>query len=80
MYAFLFCNFLKLLSQEPGIYFCPLNFSNSLISPHTQYYPIIITRFELFPPALVDGLSLEFEGQQVSSSVQDSSQYSGRLQ
>ena len=36
-------------------------------------YPIITS-------ALADGLSLEFEWQQVSSSRQDSSQYSGRPQ
>ena len=35
---------------------------------------------ELFTSALADGLSLEFEWQQVSSSLQDSSQYSGRSQ
>ena len=40
----------------------------------------------LFPPlqfftsALADGFSLEFEWQQVSTSLQDSSQYSGRSQ
>ena len=36
------------------------------------------TPWEFFPPALDDGLSLEFEWQQVSSSLQDSSQYSDR--
>ena len=30
-----------------------------------------------FLPALADGFSLEFKWQQVSSSLQDSSQYSG---
>ena len=39
---------------------------------------IIIYPIEFFAPALADGLSLEFEWQQVSSSLQDSSQYSGR--
>ena len=34
---------------------------------------------EIFTPALADGLSLEFEWQQVSSSIQDSSQYSSLL-
>ena len=33
-----------------------------------------------FTSALADGLSLVFEWQQVSSSLQDSSQYSGRSQ
>ena len=40
---------------------------------------IIIYSLEFFTSALADGLSLKFEGQQVSSSLQDSSQYSGRL-
>ena len=42
---------------------------------------IIIITFlfsKFFKPALADGFSLEFEWQQVSSSLQDSSQYSGR--
>ena len=33
--------------------------------------------FEFFTQALTDGFSLEFELQQVPSSLQDSSQYSG---
>ena len=33
---------------------------------------------EFFPSVLADGFSLEFEWQQVSSSLQDSSQDSGR--
>ena len=41
---------------------------------------IIIHFLELFPSALVDSFSLESEWQQVSSSLQDSSQYSGRSQ
>ena len=36
------------------------------------------TPFEFFTSALADGLTLEFERQQVSSSLQGSSQYSGR--
>ena len=38
---------------------------------------IIIYSLWVFTSALVDGLSLKFEWQQVSSSLQDSSQYSG---
>ena len=38
---------------------------------------IIFLFWEFFTPALGDGFSLEFEWQQVSSSVQDSSQYPG---
>ena len=41
---------------------------------------IIIHSLELFISALADGFSLESEWQQVSSSLQDSSQYSGRSQ
>ena len=39
---------------------------------------IIIHSLELFTSALADGSSLESEWQQISSSLQDSSQYSGR--
>ena len=41
---------------------------------------IIIYSLEIFTSVLVDGLSLEFEWQQVSSSLQDFSQYSSRSQ
>ena len=41
---------------------------------------IILLLWEFFTPALADGFPLEFEWQQVSSSLQDSSQYSGRPQ
>ena len=41
---------------------------------------IIIYSLEFFTSALADGFSLEYEWQQVSSSLQDSSQYSGRSQ
>ena len=41
---------------------------------------IIIYSSEFFTSALADGLSLESEWLQVSSSLQDSSQYSGRFQ
>ena len=39
---------------------------------------LLLSPFEVFTSASTDGLSLEFERQQVSSSFQDSSQYSGR--
>ena len=35
---------------------------------------------EFFPPSLADGFPLESERQQVSSSLQDSSQYSSQSQ
>ena len=42
------------------------------------YYYYLLIRF--FPSALANGLSLEFEWQQVSLSLQDSCQYFGRSQ
>ena len=39
---------------------------------------IIINSFESFSQALADGFSRQFEWQQVSTSLQDSSQYSSR--
>ena len=39
---------------------------------------LLFTPLEFFTSVLADGFSLEFEWQQVSSSLQDSSQYSGR--
>ena len=41
---------------------------------------IIIYSLEFFTSALADGLSQDFQWQQVSSSLQDSSQYSERSQ
>ena len=47
---------------------------------HNLYITIIIYSLEFFTSALADGLSLKIERQQVSSTLQDSSQYSGRRQ
>ena len=41
---------------------------------------LLFTPWEFFSLALADDFSLEFKWQQVSSSLQDSSQYSGRSQ
>ena len=41
---------------------------------------IVIYSLEFFTSALIDGLSQEFEWEQVSLSLQDSSQYSDRPQ
>ena len=46
----------------------------------TLHCIIIITPWEFFTSALANGFSLEVEWQQVSSSLQDSSQNSGRSQ
>ena len=48
---------------------------NWKINPMTLFFVLF---WEFFTPASADGFSLEFEWQQVSSSLQDSSQYSGR--
>ena len=47
---------------------------------NSQLIMIIIILFEVSTPALADGFSQEFEWQQVSLSLQDSSQYSDRSQ
>ena len=54
----------------------------SLFEFFTRVYNniIIVYSLEFFTSALADGLSLEFEWQQVSSSLHDSTQYSGRSQ
>ena len=41
---------------------------------------LLFTPLEFFTSVLADGFSLEFEWQQFFSSLQDSSQYSGRSQ
>ena len=41
---------------------------------------LLFIPLEFFTIVLADGFSLEFEWQQVSSSLQDSPQYSGRSQ
>ena len=52
-----------------------------LVSLNYKYSLIItFTLSEFFTSTLADGVLLEFEWQQVSSSFQDSSQYSGRSQ
>ena len=50
-----------------------------MVSHHSTHYYYLLS-FEFFTSALVNGFSLEFEWQQVSSSLQDSSQYFGRSQ
>ena len=46
----------------------------------TYPFLLLFTPLEFFTSVLADGFSLEFEWQQVSSSLQDSSLYSGRSQ
>ena len=67
------------------IFSCSLAFSNSCLFLFSLIFSLwsagtvlLFTPLEFFTSVLADGLSLEFEWQQVSSSLQDSSQYSGR--
>ena len=55
-------------------------FANYLIYHNVINVVIIIYSLEFFTSVLADGLSLEFEWQQVSSSLQDYSQYSSHSQ
>ena len=75
--------FLWRLSDSESPQVC-INFSIPLQGRVTYYHIINIffffTPIEFFTLALANGFSLEFEWQQVSSSLQDSSQYSGRSQ
>ena len=52
-------------------------FITTIILVTDHYY---FTLLEFFTSVLADGFSLEFEWQQISSSLQDSSQNSGRSQ
>ena len=61
--------------------FCFFVFAFCFLLPFTRFgIIIIITPLEFFTSTLPDGFSLEFAWQQVSSSLQDSSKYSGRFQ
>ena len=61
------------------LFFCGLSLG-MLVWPKLDDVFIIIYSLEFFTKAFDDGLSLEFEWQQVSPSLQDSSQYSGHSQ
>ena len=55
--------------------------SDNLLFPiQNRLLLLLFTLWEFFTSANTDGLSLEFESQQVSSSLQDSFQYSGHSQ
>ena len=56
------------------------NFANSLFFVDYYMVIVIIYSFRVFTSVLADGFSLEFEWQQVSSSLQDSFQDSSRSQ
>ena len=72
---------LPLISNSTSLFSKPL--WTVLSTPPMQPSPsllLLFTLLEFFTSVLADGLSLEFEWQQVSSSLQDSSRYSGRSQ
>ena len=69
--SFLDAYSLSLSSLGKNVFCIIINFLHSVI---------IIYSLEFFTSATSDGHSLEIEWQQVSSSLQDSSQYSGRFQ
>ena len=71
----------SMVSTYPLISKSSRPFINPLVTvPRPPITITIIYSLEFFTSALGDGLSLEFEWQQVSSSLQDSSQYSGHSQ
>ena len=51
-----------------------------IFTNYYNYYYYYYYSLEFFTSASADGLSLEIMWEQVSSSLQDSSQYSGRFQ
>ena len=94
--TFMFHSFFNSLARSRYLSFFSLSFRFILWSAGTAkstilqilFLLLIIMRsgllagtlLEFFTSALAGGLSLEFEWQQVTSSLQDSSQYSGRCQ
>ena len=69
----LFCFYFYFLRIMNSFYLCEAMMKN-MIHYHIFFF------WEFFTPALIDGFSLESEWKQVSLSLQDSSQYSGRSQ
>ena len=82
--TFIFNWFFISLVRSWYLYLFSLSFNVTLWSSgtamFTYYYYYYFTPLEFFTSVLADGFSLEFEWQQVSSGLQDSSRYSGRLQ
>ena len=55
-----------------------VSFSRTDVRLYIYHLFVILFLWTFFAPALADGFSLEFEWQKVSSSLQESSQHSGR--
>ena len=77
--TFMFHYFFNSQARSTYLSFFSLSFNFTLWSTGTALL-LLFTPLEFFTSVLADGFSLEFEWQQVSSSLQDSSQYSGRTQ
>ena len=83
---FMFHSFLSPLAKFKYLFFFLLSFNFTSLGRQSQQFCrfiiiimiVIIHSLQLFTSALADGFSLESEWQPVSSSLQDSSQYSGR--
>ena len=85
--TFMFHSFFNSLARSRYLSFFSHSFSFILWSAGTAkstilqiFFLLLFTPLEFFTSVLADSFSLEFEWQQVSSSLQDSSQYSGRPQ
>ena len=71
------CSFFLLIIIRSG---CLVEIKWSVCNSKSLLLLLSFTPLEFFTWVLADGFSLEFEWQQVSSSLQDSSQYSGHPQ
>ena len=71
--------FWNISNREKGL-FRVISFSICIMNKLLLLSLLSFTLLEFFTSVLSDGFSLEFEGQQVSSSLQVSSQYSGHCQ
>ena len=86
--TFMFHSFFNSIARSGYLSFFSHSFSFSLWSTGSEKSTLLqisllfllFTPLEFFTSTLTDGFSLEFEWQQISSSVQDTSQYSGRPQ
>ena len=84
--TFMCHSFFNSLARSTCLSFFSFSFNFTLGSAGTakstikQIIIIIVIIIRVFIPALADGFTLEFEWQQISSSLQDSSQYSSRSQ
>ena len=74
---FLFCNLLGMGGEIDEMVFWPELYLKKKKDFFLSYHYYYLILFWFFTPALADGFLLEFEWQ-VSSSLQDSPQYSGR--